>query len=188
MTVEEQIKELEAKVARKKALVNAKISFPKDTPKTLVEELTRITREELTKLANEESGEATSGFTAEEVRILKLLAGRASGKTQNVVTKPAPTPSSATPAKKSETVAEKVVTEKSSGIVVNNLVGGEYQGKIAEIISLDAVPVRQRGKVGSMERCMVMEEREDGLLNVKTLGGVRLNIAPEYLNFDLVSE
>jgi len=38
-----------------------------------------------------------------------------------------------------------------------------------------------------MDKCMVMDERDDGLVHVMTRSGVRFNIDPQFLNFDIQS-
>jgi hypothetical protein len=181
MSVQDKIAELEREVARKKALVNAKIVLPKDTPDDVKAEVTAVITEALLKLAS--SGEDSKGseiFTEDEIRVLKLLATRAQTK-------------SATSAQQTQNNAPTVtnsleIGEKILGKVDKNPVSkGEYVGREAEIISLDAVPVRQRGKVESMEKCKVIEEREDGYLHILTMGGVRFNIMPDNLNFDIQS-
>ena len=176
MSVQDKIAELERQVARKKALVNAKITLPKETPDDVKAEVVALIQESLMRLADNDTVLGTETFTPEETSVLKLLAKRA-------LTKPPET-------KRTEAVAEKVTTSepKVLGKIEKNPVkSGEYQGRDAEIMSLDAVPVRQRGKVGPMEKCRVMEERDDGLLHILTMGGVRFNISPEELNFDIES-
>lgn len=175
MSVQDKIAELERQVARKKALVNAKVTLPKDTPEEVKTEVTLVIQEALMKLADSEAGTSLQTFTTEEITVLKLLANRA-------LTKPTPAPVS-----KSNTT--NVVTETAD--LGEKVLGkmptggsGEFVGREAEIISLDAVPVRQRGKVQSMEKCKVIEQRPDGLLHVLTIGGVRFNVSPDDLNFD----
>lgn len=175
MNVQDKIAELERQVARKKALVNAKIVLPKDTPDDVKSEISVIITEALMQLAADDSVKGSSTFTEEEVNILKLLVKRAQTKT----------PVQPTKVTKSEEPKDEKVLGKINKTPDKQ---GEYQGKEAEIMSLDAVPVRQRGKVAAMEKCMVMEERPDGLLHVLTMGGVRFNISPEDLNFDIESK
>ncbi len=184
MSVQDKIAELERQVARKKALVNAKITLPKDTPEDVKIEVTAAIQEALLKLADSEAGTSIETFTSEEITVLKLLANRA-------LTKPA-TPKAAAP--QSNTTV--VVSESGEVNMGDKILGkieknpqpeGDYVGREAEIISLDAVPVRQRGKVRSMEKCKVMEQRADGLLHILTISGVRFNVSPDDLNFDIES-
>lgn len=182
MSVQDKIAELERQVARKKALVNAKITLPKDTPEDVKTEVSALITEALLKIASDDASQGSETFTADEVMILKLLAKRAQTKsatseqakqnTTNVVT---PNPE---------------LGEKVHGKIEKNpaFIEGSYVGREAEIMSLDAVPVRQRGKVIPMEKCKVMEQREDGLLHILTIGGVRFNISPDDLNFDIESK
>jgi len=180
MSVQDKIAELERQVARKKALVNAKITLPKETPEDVKKEVAALIQEALLKLADNDAVSSGGKFTDEEVTVLKLLANRA-------LTKPAETkkPTQHTPNVVS-TSAD--LGDKALGKIDKNPEqSGEYLGREAEIISLDAVPVRQRGKVSSMEKCKVMEVRPDGLLHILTIGGVRFNVSPEDLNFDIGS-
>lgn len=179
MRVQDKIAELERQVAHKKALVNAKISLPKDTPEDVKAEVTAVIQEALLKLADGDSSTSIKTFTDEEITVLKLLANRA-------LTKPA--------ASQPKANTTNVVTpnndmgDKALGKIEKNPQPiGDYVGREAEIISLDAVPVRQRGKVAPMEKCKVMEERPDGLLHILTIGGVRFNISADDLNFDIES-
>lgn len=172
MSVQDKIAELERQVARKKALVNAKVILPKETPDEIKSEIGALIQEALLKLADDTETNCENGFTFEEISVLKQLANRALSKTMTSNSNLVPNTAVNIPLKIRETV------------VVNK---GDYQGRDAEIMSLDAVPVRQRGKVGPMEQCRVMEEREDGLLNILTKGGVRFNVAVEDLNFDIQS-
>jgi hypothetical protein len=180
MSVQDKIADLERQVARKKALVNAKITLPKETPEDVRQEVTALIQEALLKLADTDTVSSGGRFTDEEVTVLKLLANRA-------LTKPA------TPAPTVKETVKVSPTEKDLGpkvlgkIEKNPAISGEYVGREAEITSLDAVPVRMRGKVQSMEKCKVMEERPDGLLHVLTIGGSRFNISPDDLNFDIES-
>jgi hypothetical protein len=183
MSVQDKIAELERQVARKKALVNAKINLPKDTPEDVKLEVTAVIQGALLKLA--ESDSATSGsseiFTAEEITVLKLLANRA-------LTKPA-APASKPEYKPLAQSSSAELGDKVHGKIEKNpaQVEGSYLGREAEIMTLDAVPVRQRGKVQAMEKCKVMEVRPDGYLHILTIGGVRFNVLPEDLNFDIES-
>jgi hypothetical protein len=167
MSVQEKIAELERQIARKKALVNAKITLPKDTPEDVKNEVSAAITEALMKLASEDEGSQNSeAFTAEEIKILKLLARRAQTKSttpQATVSKPTNNPDKAQPAT------------------------GSYVGRQAEVISLDAIPIYQRNSVAPMERVLVLEELSDGLLFVTTKRGVRFSIQPEDLNFDVES-
>ena len=184
MSVQDKIAELERQVARKKALVNAKITLPKDTPEDVKVEVTAAIQEALMKLADSEAGTSLNTFSSEEITVLKLLANRA-------LTKPtAPTKSV------SQANTTNVVTDGETVNIGDKVLGkieknptpsGDYVGREAEIISLDAVPVRQRGKVRSMEKCKVMEQRPDGLLHILTISGVRFNVSPDDLNFDIES-
>ncbi len=177
MSVQDKIAELERQVARKKALVNAKISLPKDTPDDVKAEVNAAITEALLRLASDETSQPAQDFTPDEVKILKLLANRAQSKTS------APQANTTNVVKQSAVDGEKVLgkVEKSPPI------SGQFVGREAEIMSLDAIPVRQRGKIGPMEKVKIIEEREDGLLHVLTAGGVRFNIQPEELNFDIES-
>lgn len=183
MSVQDKIAELERQVARKKALVNAKINLPKDTPDDVKIEVTAVIQEALLKLADSESGSSVGAkFTDEEITVLKLLANRA-------LTKPSPVQKVAQADTTNVVTASPELGDKALGKVNKNPDrAGDYVGREAEIISLDAVPVRQRGKVASMERCKVMEERPDGLLHILTIGGVRFNLSPDDLNFDIESK
>jgi hypothetical protein len=167
MSVQEKIAELERQIARKKALVNAKITLPKDTPEDVKNEVSAAITEALMRLASEDEGSQNSeAFTAEEIKILKLLAHRAQAKSttpQATVSKPTNKPDKVQP------------------------VTGSYVGRQAEIISLDAVPFYQRNSVDPMERVLVLEELPGGLLFVTTKRGVRFSIQPEDLNFDVES-
>jgi hypothetical protein len=168
MSVQDKIAELERQVARKKALVNAKITLPKDTPEDVKNEVSAAITEALMRLASEDEGSQNSeAFTAEEIKILKLLARRAQTKSatppQATVSKPTNNPDKVQPAT------------------------GSYVGRQAEVISLDAIPIYQRNSVAPMERVLVLEERPDGLLFVTTKRGVRFNIQPEDLSFDVES-
>lgn len=183
MSVQDKIAELERQVARKKALVNAKITLPKDTPEDVKVEVTAAIQEALLKLADSEAGTSIETFTSEEITVLKLLANRA-------LTKPA------APKAAPQTSTTVVVSESGEVNMGDKVLGkieknpqpeGDYVGREAEIISLDAVPVRQRGKVRSMEKCKVMEQRADGLLHILTISGVRFNVSPDDLNFDIES-
>ena len=178
MRVQDRIAELEREVARKKALVNAKITLPKDTPEAVKTEVMAAITEALLKLAANEQVQTQSAFTDEEVKVLKILANRAQGKsstttvTSNVVKTDAPA--------KEEKALGKI--EKTP-----TPTAGSYKGQEAEIVDLEGVPISQRGKVASMDKCMVMDERDDGLVHVMTRSGVRFNIDPQFLNFDIES-
>lgn len=177
MSVQDKIAELERQVARKKALVNAKITLPKETPDDVKTEINALIQEALIKLAENDTVSGGGSFTDDEVAVLKLLANRA-------LTKPTETKTAAVVAEKSSApLGDKILGK----IEKNPVKSGEYQGRDAEIISLDAIPVRQRGKVAPMEKCRVMEERSDGLLHILTMGGVRFNLSPDDLNFDIES-
>lgn len=179
MSVQDKIAELEREVARKKALVNAKITLPKDTPDDVKAEVQAAITEALLKIASSEDSQTSEIFTEDEVKVLKLLANRAQSKA-----------STTTVVKEQPASTTNVVkTDKALGKIDKNITPepGGLKGHEVEIIDLDAVPVAQRGKVSSMEKCMIMEEREDGLVHVLTRGGVRFNIDPQFLNFDLVS-
>jgi len=63
MSVQDRIAELEREVARKKALVNAKITLPKDTPEAVKTEVMAAITEALFKLAANEQVESQSAFT-----------------------------------------------------------------------------------------------------------------------------
>ena len=183
MSVQDKIAELERQVARKKALVNAKITLPKDTPEDVKVEVTAAIQEALLKLADSEAGTSIETFTSEEITVLKLLANRA-------LTKPAApkaAPQSNTTVVVSESGEVNMGDKVLGKIEKNPQPEGDYVGREAEIISLDAVPVRQRGKVQSMEKCRVMEQRPDGLLHILTISGVRFNVSPDDLNFDIES-
>jgi hypothetical protein len=133
--------------------------------------------EALLKLAANEQIESQSAFTEEEVKVLKLLANRAQGKSATTTSNPDAV--KAAPAKE----------EKVLGKIEKNPIptAGSYKGQEAEIVDLSGVPVSQRGKVASMDRCLVMDERDDGLVHVITRSGVRFNIDPQFLNFDIES-
>ncbi len=179
MSVQDRIAELEREVARKKALVNAKITLPKDTPEDVKVEVQAAITEALLKIASGEASQSEQIFSEDEVKVLKLLANRAQTKSATTtVVKEQPS-----------NTTNVVKTEKALGKIEKNvnLEPGGMKGHEAEIVDLDSVPVSQRGKVSSMEKCMVMEEREDGLVHVMTRGGVRFNIDPQFLNFDLAS-
>jgi hypothetical protein len=178
VSVQDRIAELEREVARKKALVNAKITLPKDTPEAVKTEVMAEITEALLKLAANEQIESQSAFTEEEVKVLKLLANRAQGKSATT-TSPSDAVKADAPAKE----------EKVLGKIEKNPVptAGSYKGLEAEIVDLSGVPVSQRGKVASMDRCLVMDERDDGLVHVITRSGVRFNIDPQFLNFDIES-
>ena len=178
MSVQDKIAELERQVARKKALVNAKISLPKDTPEDVKAEVNASITEALLRLASDEASQTSDGFTPDEIKILKLLANRAQTKST------APQQNTTNVVKAPPSDGEKVLGKVEKAPPVS----GEYTGREAEIMSLDAIPVRQRGKVGPMERVKVLEERPDGLLHVLTVGGVRFNIQAEELNFDIESK
>ena len=177
MSVQDRIAELEREVARKKALVNAKITLPKDTPETVKTEVMAAITEALLKLAANEQVQSQSGFTDEEVKVLKLLANRAQVKSGTTTV--TPNVVKAAPAKEERTLAK---IEKAPVPTA-----GSYKGQEAEIIDLEGVPISQRGKVASMDKCMVMDERDDGLVHVMTRSGVRFNIDPQFLNFDIQS-
>lgn len=178
MSVQTKIAELERQVAKKKALVNAKISLPKDTPEDVKAEVNAAIQEALLKLAENDSlGESEETFSKEEITVLKLLASRA-------LTKPAATSKATVNTTNMVESAPKEMGEKVLG-KIDTAATGDYVGREAELMSLDAVPVRQRGKVRSMERCKVMEQRPDGLLHILTVSGVRFNVNAEDLNFDL---
>lgn len=180
MSVQDKIADLERQVARKKALVNAKITLPKETPEDVKQEVTAVIQETLLKLADGDSSTGLQTFTDEEIVVLKLLANRA-------LTKPA-APATKTNTTNVVTQSDTVMGDKALGKIEKNPRPiGNFVGREAEIISLDAVPVRQRGKVQSMEKCKIMEERPDGLLHILTIGGVRFNISPDDLNFDIES-
>ena len=72
MSVQDKIAELERQVARKKALVNAKITLPKDTPEDVKVEVNAAIQEALMKLADSEAGTSINTFTSEEITVLKL--------------------------------------------------------------------------------------------------------------------
>lgn len=185
MSVQDKIAELERQVSRKKALVNAKITLPKDTPEDVKAEVNASIQAALLKLADSESGSGVEVFTSEEITVLKLLANRA-------LTKPAaPTrvQQSNTTVVVNEATGEVNMGDKVHGKIDKNPTPtGDYVGREAELMSLDAVPVRQRGKVQPMEKCKVMEQRPDGLLHILTISGVRFNVSADDLNFDIESK
>lgn len=172
MSVQDRIAELEREVARKKALVNAKITLPKDTPEAVKTEVMAGITEALLKLAGNEELElkVESTFSNEEIKVLKLLANKALGKSS---------------AKAVTTSVVNEASEKQEKPLP--LVAGEYKGREAEILDLEGVPVAQRGKISSMEKCLIVEERNDGLMHVLTKSGIRFNIDPQFLNFDIES-
>lgn len=179
LSVQDKIAELEREVARKKALVNAKITLPKDTPEDVKAEVNAAITEALLKIASNDELSSSGVFTDEEIKVLKLLANRAQGKAPTtLVVKAAPS-----------NTTNVVKVEKALGKIDKNPTpeAGSRKGLEAEVIDLEGVPVAQRGKIGSMEKCLVVEEREDGLLHVLTRGGVRFNVSPEFLNFDISS-
>lgn len=143
MSLEDNIKDLEHRLAVKKAYLGLKLQFPARTSAKVKEEVNSKIKDLCLKLADDQEAGLNSGnFSEEEVKVLKMLANRALSRPEKASkAKLEPNPESSAPE-----------PEKPQNKAI--------------LMSMDGVPLTLRSKIAPQSELEILEDQGE-LLKVR---------------------
>lgn len=179
--LEDEIKNLERKLAIKNAYLTVEFKFPKGTK--IPEEIQTLVTSELRQAAldlskdpedKDKASEGIERLSDEDIKILRQVAQTIKSKSSQpeVLGNAIPAATAAAPRKERSPAPGKTFDSSIHGT------------RIATVISLESIEPRYRSKVSPEERVNVISMAEDGYARIAVKSGSILRISSEDLDFN----